>query len=406
MTVFTDRNTGMELICGILPEGFVTDAFTEMENFETNRLLRVTAKAVKGGCSIYYRTGDTYILNKTNMAGFFQHVAGSPESRENGNYMVNSFPTIRQQLDGFASRLAGKQMTGSAYYQLSDMLAGKANREFDRQINESLSEMQMGASIASMTVTTIVRNYLTDGSFGIYENGDRIIAVCMYRVGLETDLVQGPATIMENLTNEPYSKATPVFGAIQSQAAWNIPYITYMITDDKADITAFMTFAQTVDLTDQLRGYRDRIHQEVVAYQTQVAQMQTMQTNAMISTMWAQQQQAWAASDRLRDSLSRDLDSFHNSLNQTMAQNDRRIFSQGSFSSGGESSDDRIQRWRHESMMGVDTYTRDDGTEVEYDNAADRVFESNLDSTQHFGTRHYYDDFVPDGWHEIHKKDG
>lgn len=59
---------------------------------------------------------------------------------------------------------------------------------------------------------------------------------------------------------------------------------------------------------------------------------------------------------------------------------------------------------RHESMMGVETYMRSDGSEVEYSNRADRVFENNLDNTVHFGTEHYYDDYVPDGWHELKKK--
>ncbi|MBQ6125475.1 MAG: hypothetical protein IJI77_00405 [Erysipelotrichaceae bacterium] len=129
--------------------------------------------------------------------------------------------------------------------------------------------------------------------------------------------------------------------------------------------------------------------------------METMQTQQMISNAWAQQQQAWAASDRLRDSIHQDLDNFHNNLNQQMAQNDMHFQTGPSY---GESSDDRIQRWRHESMMGVDTYERNDGTTVEYSNYADRVFENNLDSTSHFGTHHYYDDYVPEGWHELKKK--
>ena len=69
-----------------------------------------------------------------------------------------------------------------------------------------------------------------------------------------------------------------------------------------------------------------------------------------------------------------------------------------------ESSDDYIQRLRHESIMGVETYERNDGSTVEYSNYADRVFENNLDSTQHFGTHHYFDDYVPEGWHEMKKK--
>ena len=59
---------------------------------------------------------------------------------------------------------------------------------------------------------------------------------------------------------------------------------------------------------------------------------------------------------------------------------------------------------RHESMMGVETYERQDGSTYEYSNMADRVFENNLDETTHFGTRNYYDDYVPEGWHEMKKK--
>ena len=54
--------------------------------------------------------------------------------------------------------------------------------------------------------------------------------------------------------------------------------------------------------------------------------------------------------------------------------------------------------------MGVDTYERNDGSTVEYSTYADRVFENNLDQTQHFGTHHYFDDYVPEGWHEMKKK--
>ena len=52
----------------------------------------------------------------------------------------------------------------------------------------------------------------------------------------------------------------------------------------------------------------------------------------------------------------------------------------------------------------METYERGDGTDVEFDSRADRVFENDLDPTVHFGTEHYYDDWVPDGWHELNKK--
>ena len=80
--------------------------------------------------------------------------------------------------------------------------------------------------------------------------------------------------------------------------------------------------------------------------------------------------------------------------------------SSGSYgtSYGGESLDDKVQRWRHESMMGVNTYERGDGSTYEHSIQADRVFENNLDSNTHFGTQNYYDDYVPDGWTELNRK--
>ena len=69
-----------------------------------------------------------------------------------------------------------------------------------------------------------------------------------------------------------------------------------------------------------------------------------------------------------------------------------------------ESLDDRIARWRHESMMGVNTYDREDGTSVEFSTQADRVFEQDLDPLTHVGTEHYYDDYVPDGWTELDRR--
>ena len=71
---------------------------------------------------------------------------------------------------------------------------------------------------------------------------------------------------------------------------------------------------------------------------------------------------------------------------------------------GGESLDDRIQRQRHEAMMGVNTYEREDGTTYEHTIMDNRVFENNLDSNTHFGTENYYGDYVPDGWTELNQK--
>jgi hypothetical protein len=398
--IFTDRNTGQPLLEAILPEDFVLDAYLEVEQYPLNQKVRIYGKAVKDSSFIYYQSGDTYLLNKDSSVLYNQYIDPSGSKDQSGNYYTRVFPSIQKELDGFASSLSDKVKTPGSYFEFSDPLREKAEAEFQHQISETLSEMQLGAQISSMSVTTLVRNYLLDGGLAAYETDKGIVAVCLYRIGLESDILQGPAIIEENLSGKPFSKAEITYGTVRSSAAWSIPYIVYMVSDRKEDLSVFMNFAESVDLSAQVKAYSQQLHQQVVAYQTQMAQMQTAQTQAQINTMWAQQQQAWAASDRLRDAIHQDLDSFHNNLNQTMAENDRRF----SFNSQSESMDDRIQRWRHESMMGVETYERNDGSAVEYDNRADRVFENNLDQTQHFGTRHYYDDYVPEGWHEIKKK--
>jgi hypothetical protein len=73
-------------------------------------------------------------------------------------------------------------------------------------------------------------------------------------------------------------------------------------------------------------------------------------------------------------------------------------------SDGMETLDDRVQRLRHESMMGVNTYEREDGTTYEYSTQADRVFENNINQNLHFGTENYHDDYVPDMWTELNRK--
>ena len=81
----------------------------------------------------------------------------------------------------------------------------------------------------------------------------------------------------------------------------------------------------------------------------------------------------------------------------------------GAAHAGRESFMEKVGRWVKEGFLSQaglpDTVTlhMPDGTTVEYSNEADRVFESNLDSTAHLGTRNYYDDFVPEGWHELKK---
>ena len=398
--LWKDRNNGMELLKAKLPETFQTDAYVNIEQYPSNRIIKVYAKAYKEGCTIYYQTGESYLFNKGGN-GFFNNTNGSlGQQNESGAY-YDQFSDIISALDRTASSLLKKQVKGSKYYDLSETTVRKAQQEFQKQISQLVEELQLGATASMIPIANVFRNYLLDGGMGVYEDEGKTMALCFYRIGAEVDFVQGQG-ISEKLGSYPFTQAPlPMMGI--SSASWNIPFYTYMISDSIDDLKLFMNYVDSLEMAEQLQAFMEQNRQEVMQYQYQKAQMETMRNQQMWSNAFAQQQQAWAASDRLRDSIHQDLDRFHNNLHQQMAQNDMR-FNLGANSFGQESSDDRIQRWRHESMMGVETYERSDGTEVEFDHRADRVFENDLDSTDHFGTRNYYDDFIPDGWHELNKK--
>ena len=395
--IIKDVTTGIPLLTCELPKGFETEGQMQTRQYPTNRTIHVEAYANKGNCTIAYRTGETFLYEKQKLRPVFSAAQQGPQN-DYGAWYASPL-SLKEQLDQTAASLLNKTVEAKDYYNLSENTAAKAKAEFDKQISQLCEELQLGASVSPLPVGNIFRNYLLDGGMGIYEDEGKTLAVCFYRIGTEVDFVQGRG-ITENITGEPFGQAS-AGQAMMSSASWNIPFITYMISDSKEDLKTFMNFVDSIEMTQELKNYIECNRQNVLQIQYRKAQMETMQTQQMINNAWAQQQQAWAASDRLRDSIHQDLDNFHNSLNQQMAQNDARFQTGPSY---GESTDDKVQRWRHESMMGVDTYDRNDGSTVEYSTYADRVFESNLDSTSHFGTHHYYDDYVPEGWHELKKK--
>ena len=397
-TVFNDRNSGQPLLKAELPAGFDTDALLQVRQYPVNQIIHVEGRAVKENCSINYLTGETYLYEKKKLQDPFGW--NNRQGAQNDSGFWYAVPrSLEEELDATAASILNKRVTARAYYDLSQTLKNKVQKEFERQMNGFREELQAAMSIATMSVANIIRNYLCDGGLGIYEDEGKLLAVCLMHIGVEMDTVLGQG-IYENITGEPFGQADSSSVDI-ANATWNIPYITYLLTDDQQDLGTFLHFADSVELSDEVISYRDQLTLQVRQFQMQQAQMQNMQTQAQINSMFAMQQQQFASMDRMRDSLSRDLDQWRAGQTQMRQQMDARFAPSGTSS---ESSDDRIQRWRHESMMGVETYERDDGSTVEFTNRADRVFENDLTSTAHFGTEHYYDDFVPDGWHELRKK--
>lgn len=390
----------MDLFECKLPAGFKTEARTELIQFPKNQKIEIEAKAYKGNCAFYFRSGDLYLYEKRKM----QNPFGFNQQPSQGQSDTGAWYAVPQSLsddiDAVASSILNKKVKAKDYLDLSDSLSKRLEEQYKDLVNEFVSNAQFGISMAAVPLGICIRKYLLEGAIGVYEEKDKIVAVFLSRRGFEFDTVNAYG-IYENISSLPFGQAELDMNTPISTCDWEIPYICYMISDKKEDLKDFLVFVDTLEETKKFKKYCSDLKEQIMAFQKQQAQMENMQNQAMWANAFAQQQASWAASDRLRDSLSRDLDSWRAGLNQSMAQNDMRI---NTGSGSGESSDDYIQRLRHESIMGVETYERNDGSTVEYSNYADRVFENNLDSTQHFGTHHYFDDYVPEGWHEMKKK--
>ncbi|MBR5755076.1 MAG: hypothetical protein IKX97_04570 [Erysipelotrichaceae bacterium] len=396
--IINDVNTGSPLIKCVLPDDFEAGAQLQLKQYPNNTVAYLSMQATRGNCTIGCNSGEGYVCEKKKVSSLFGFRKQQAQSDSGAWYA--DFTSIKDDLDSTAASIFSKKVDAVTYYDLSDTIRNRAQEALQKQINNLCEELQLGASISPMPIGNVISNYLLDGGMGVYEDEGKTVAVCFYRIGIECDIIQGQG-ITENITGEPFSKATPHPMAIASTAAWSIPYIMYMITDNKEDLGIFMNFADSFGTTPELQAYCEQLRQQVNQMQYQKAQQHTMETQAAINNMWAQHNARWAATERMSRQMSQDMDRFRSNLNAQMAENDMRFNTGPSY---GESTDDRIQRWRHEAMMGVDTYERNDGSTVEYSTYADRVFENNLDSTTHFGTHNYFDDYVPDGWHELNKK--
>ena len=89
-----------------------------------------------------------------------------------------------------------------------------------------------------------------------------------------------------------------------------------------------------------------------------------------------------------RNAIMQDLNNHRDNLFQQRMAADNAAF-------------DRRSRLQHEAIMGVNTYTRTDGTTVEADVRFDRVFQRDHDPTQLIGAPNTAD--VPFGWTELEK---
>jgi hypothetical protein len=259
---------------------------------------------------------------------------------------------------------------------------------------------------------------LLDGGIGTFKLQDgRVCGMSLWRFGVEAayfpvnGMYPGMNMYQANYYQPPrtggfgYSDVSNSAGAF---ASWGVPYIIWSIADEAhlEEMTdVLVTFANSFEISEQM----DDLDKQTQAISLREAIQKTQQNTAMIQQAMMQQQAAWDAVDRQRAAISQDLDWFHQQTFSNLQANDawrqqlQQTIDPMSSVSEGETLDDRIQRLRHESMMGVNTFVNEEGNEREVTTMADRVFEKQNDPDTYFGAENYLGD-VPDGWTELLKK--
>lgn len=390
----------MPLIKCELPKDFKAEGYTELKNYPQNQKIYLQIEAKRGNCTICFHTGESYLYEK-KMVQIMNYVPKHQLGTQNETGAWYAQPvSLEEDLDSVASSLVNKKLKAADYYNLSEKVEKGLREGFQEMLNQFADDFQFEASLSAVPIGVDIRNYLFDGGIGVYEDKGKIIASCLVRMGMEIDMLQRGG-ITENITGEQFGMASDNAYILGSSCSWSTPFIATMISDKKEDLKVFMNFIESAENSEELKNTTKQLSQQINYNHRQQAQMSAMQNQAMWNNMFMQQEQRWNNVRNMQRSMSQDLDNWRAGQAQMRAQSDMR------FQTGGtqfETSDDRIQRMRHESIMGVETYERNDGSTVEYSNMADRVFENNLDNTVHFGTHHYYDDYIPEGWHEMKKK--
>ncbi len=401
--VIDDQDNGFPILECELPEGYGYIGNVSVVSFEHGKQLKFDGQVRNHDQSLImgFQSGEMYACTKVGRS----HNSGRDEDN---NICVQRMFSVEEQADAFISSLLGTRSSALHRLELPQRLKQTQYAMHNDFMDRIQQSYQLATAINQQRLMPVslgleISGYLADGTISLYRHGEGLAAIAFMRNGYESALVQGRNGIYENLQNVPFGNAQVPYGAVTASALWGVPVAFWMISKEgtEEDFNVFVHMIETMRLTKELKDYDNQLFETNNQQAYQVAMSSIMQNNILWQNAFAQQQASWAASDRLRDSLSHDLDSWRQANNARTQASDMRFRTSPTM---GETSDDRIQRLRHEATMGVDTYDREDGTTVEYSTQATRVFENNLDNTIHFGTEHYYDDYVPDGWHELHRK--
>ena len=406
--VFLGKQNGAPYYTAELPEGFTGEAVCTPVQYQTALVLDVRGSAFSAdhNLRLYFRTGESYSFSENNTRIPYG-------GRDEEGAVCHAPCDAGAQIDEFAAEFAGKPLQALQYMNLSqekaDSLRPEEEESFQTQYESAMQVLSMQPADLVMQVQARV----FDGGTGVYRmntaGGEKMLLVSLWRFGMQS--IVGPRNA--GIYGRFASMARPV-----TMIGWRIPMVIYLLSDtvpDERILQMYSRFVETLQPVPEFQEYCRALDRQNLSRALQAAQAAAAQQQAEISYAWQQQQAGWARSEALSRSISADLDSFHAGLNQRMADYDAlhapggALYSSGAPSEGpaggnSESTDERIQRLRHESMMGVNTYVDEEGRESEFSTQADRVFQNNLDNNVRFGTEHYYDDYVPEGWSELFRK--
>ncbi len=389
-TVFTDRKSNTPLFSCEIGEGYETELLFENVRRGVKSDVLFRGMAANRMPSFFFEKGGTFMWQNT------QDVYEGKVDEE--GVLFIPFCSAADQMNRYASQFLQQNVQGIAFYNLGQVRQGKLQETGTANLQKSYQNIVQASSFSQVPIQVSVNRWIMDGGIGVYpytmQGVKKTLYCAFWRLGMETALrVQGMLGFGQ-----------PGIDCI----SWQIPVVMYMISDadpNEEDLKKITQFSDTLEETPQLRQYFQQL--EAVNNQSvmQEAQRRAQATQAMINQSWAMHNAAWARVEAQRDAMSADLDRFRAGLSQQAAANDAwrdQMFSPSPSSfNPSESSDDRIQRMRHESIMGVNTFDREDGTSYEHTIMNDRVFENNLDSNMHFGTENWYGDNIPDGWTEL-----
>ncbi|MBR2675373.1 MAG: hypothetical protein IKE28_00485 [Solobacterium sp.] len=314
------------------------------------------------------------------------------------------------QLDEYVAQFMGQPLAASNKFYLPQGRLEKLQMHGQESISKNIGAMQQVARMGGAPVNVQCTGTILDGAMGVYpftkDGQQKTLYSAIWRIGLSVSF-----GTYESALRGMFNQGGPT-----EHTFWAVPVTINMVSHGPASedtMRIFMSFVASFDDVPEFLAYTKQVEDANLNIDMQKAAAEAMKNQQMIDNMWAQHNAAWARSRELSKSLSRDMDEFRANLAANSAAMDAfhdNLSSMNSSSSsfgssfGGESPDDRIQRQRHESIMGVNTYERNDGTTYEHTIMDDRVFENNLDSNTHFGTQNYYGDYVPDGWTELNRK--